>query len=205
MDPISLAIIAADPLARAGLASQFADELEVQVVTQRSPIEAESIRSDGPVDVAVWDVGWSGAETMPDLVGLGVPVLVLVSEIEDVVAAVGAGAKGVLSRSADVETMLAAVQALASGLVTLAPAYLEEVWRNRPVIPQFTLADPLTNREQAVLNLVAEGLTNRAIGHELTISEHTVKFHVNAIMTKLDAQSRTEAVVQATRAGLIAL
>ena len=84
MDPISLAIIAADPLARAGLASQFADELEVQVITQRSPLEAESIRSDGAVDVAVWDVGWSGAETMPDLVGLGLPVLVLVSEIEDV-------------------------------------------------------------------------------------------------------------------------
>ncbi len=52
---------------------------------------------------------------------------------------------------------------------------------------------------------MAEGLSNRAIGQELEISEHTVKFHVNAIMTKLDAQSRTEAVVRATRLGLILL
>ena len=56
-----------------------------------------------------------------------------------------------------------------------------------------------------VLTLLAEGLTNKAIAHRLTISEHTVKFHVNAIMGKLDAQSRTDAVVRATRQGLIAL
>ena len=205
MESIQLAIIAADPLARAGLASRFADESEVQVISQRSPLEVESITADGPVDVAIWDIGWGSADSMPDLTELGVPTLVLIPEIEDVVTAVAAGAKGVLARSADVEKMMAAVQALASGLAVVAPTYLDELWRNRPLTPRFTLADPLTTREQAVLNLVAEGLTNRAIAHQLTISEHTVKFHVNAIMTKLDAQSRTEAVVQATRAGLIAL
>jgi len=56
-----------------------------------------------------------------------------------------------------------------------------------------------------VLAQLAEGLTNKAIARRLSISEHTVKFHVNAILTKLDAQSRTDAVVRATRLGLLAL
>jgi len=65
--------------------------------------------------------------------------------------------------------------------------------------------DTLTPRESEVLHLIAEGLPNKQIAQKLSISEHTVKFHVNAILTKLGAQSRTEAVVRATRAGLIAL
>jgi DNA-binding NarL/FixJ family response regulator len=56
-----------------------------------------------------------------------------------------------------------------------------------------------------VLRLLAEGLPNKAIAHRLGISEHTVKFHVNALLGKLGAQSRTEAVVRATRLGLILL
>ncbi len=52
---------------------------------------------------------------------------------------------------------------------------------------------------------MAEGLTNKSIAFNLDISEHTVKFHVNAILSKLNAQSRTEAVMQATRLGLIPL
>ncbi|MEI2609756.1 MAG: response regulator transcription factor [Candidatus Promineifilaceae bacterium] len=67
------------------------------------------------------------------------------------------------------------------------------------------LIENLTSREQQVLQLLAEGLPNKNIARQLAISEHTVKFHVNAIMTKLGAQSRTEAVVRATRAGLIML
>jgi DNA-binding NarL/FixJ family response regulator len=67
------------------------------------------------------------------------------------------------------------------------------------------LTEELTPRETEVLQLLAEGLTNKAIADRLGISRHTVKFHVNAILTKLNAQSRTEAVVRATRSGLLAL
>jgi DNA-binding NarL/FixJ family response regulator len=67
------------------------------------------------------------------------------------------------------------------------------------------LPEPLTPREQEVLQLLAEGLPNKAIARQLEISDHTVKFHVNAIMGKLGAQSRTEAVVRATRLGLVLL
>jgi DNA-binding NarL/FixJ family response regulator len=56
-----------------------------------------------------------------------------------------------------------------------------------------------------VLQLLAEGLPNKAIARRLDISDHTVKFHVNAILSKLGAQSRTDAVVRATRLGLILL
>lgn len=68
-----------------------------------------------------------------------------------------------------------------------------------------TLIEPMTPRELEVLQLVAEGLTNRAIAFQLGISEFTVKFHINAILTKLDAQSRTEASIKAARLGLILL
>jgi DNA-binding NarL/FixJ family response regulator len=63
----------------------------------------------------------------------------------------------------------------------------------------------LSPRETEVLSLIAEGLANKAVAGRLDISEHTVKFHVNAILGKLGAQSRTEAVTRATRMGLISL
>jgi DNA-binding NarL/FixJ family response regulator len=56
-----------------------------------------------------------------------------------------------------------------------------------------------------VLHLLAEGQPNKTIASRLDVSEHTVKFHVNAILNKLGAQSRTDAVVRATRMGLIRL
>jgi two-component system, NarL family, nitrate/nitrite response regulator NarL len=71
--------------------------------------------------------------------------------------------------------------------------------------PEPAIAVELTAREQEVLQLLAEGLPNKAIARRLEISEHTVKFHVNAILGKLNAQSRTEAVVRAGRLGLILL
>jgi DNA-binding NarL/FixJ family response regulator len=74
-----------------------------------------------------------------------------------------------------------------------------------PPTPDLDPSESLTSREQEVLQLVAEGLTNKAIAQELSISEHTVKFHINTIMGKLNAQSRTAAVVRATRLGLILL
>ncbi len=67
------------------------------------------------------------------------------------------------------------------------------------------LAEPLSARELEVLRYLAEGLSNKEIARKMAISENTIKFHVNAILGKLGAQSRTEAVVRATRAGLVLL
>jgi len=63
----------------------------------------------------------------------------------------------------------------------------------------------LTNRELEVLRLLAEGCSNKQIAVRLGISENTTKFHVNAIFSKLDVETRTEAVVRAARLGLVLL
>ena len=65
--------------------------------------------------------------------------------------------------------------------------------------------DPLTARELEVLGLIAEGLPNKRVAQRLGISEHTVKYHINAILSKLGAESRTEAVTRAARLGWIIL
>jgi DNA-binding NarL/FixJ family response regulator len=67
------------------------------------------------------------------------------------------------------------------------------------------LPEPLTARETEVLELLSQGLSNKLIARRLNISEHTVKFHVSSIYTKLDASSRTDAVSRGARLGLITL
>jgi DNA-binding NarL/FixJ family response regulator len=105
--------------------------------------------------------------------------------------------------------LAATLNALGQGLVVLTPAVAASLRADSALIDADRqpnpLIDALTPRELEVINLIAEGLPNKNIAGKLGISEHTVKFHVNAILTKLGAQSRTEAVVRATRMGLIAL
>jgi DNA-binding NarL/FixJ family response regulator len=90
------------------------------------------------------------------------------------------------------------ISALTSSGQPLAP----KTWDDREVESPI---EELTPRELAALRLLAEGLPNKTIALRLGISEHTVKFHVNAILGKLGVASRTEAVVRATRLGLILL
>ena len=65
--------------------------------------------------------------------------------------------------------------------------------------------EPLTARELEVLRLLSDGMTNKEIASRLGITEHTIKFHVNAILGKLSAETRTEAVVHAARLGIVTL
>ena len=86
----------------------------------------------------------------------------------------------------------------------LDPAIASRLVPGRTRAPRSTTHD-LTPREMEVLQLIAEGMANKAIAARLGVSEHTVKFHVNALLGKLAAGSRTEAVVQAARLGLVLL
>jgi two-component system nitrate/nitrite response regulator NarL len=114
------------------------------------------------------------------------------------------GVRGLLLRDAGAETLQAALQAIGQGLVVLDPSLaLSPLPVLEPGLD--SLVEELTPRETEVLQLLADGLTNKAIAQRLGISDHTVKFHVNAILGKLGAQSRTEAVVRATRLGLLLL
>ena len=93
---------------------------------------------------------------------------------------------------------------MARGLTVVDPALAGAVFpaRDRPLPAP---VEDLTRRERSVLQLLAEGLSNKDIAARLDISEHTVKFHVNAILGKLGAHSRIEAVTRAARLGLLIL
>ncbi len=106
---------------------------------------------------------------------------------------------GVLPTDASAEELGAAVHALSQGLVVGTTALLFES-ESEPLA-----RGPLTERESEVLGLLSKGLANKQIALELGISEHTVKFHVSSIYTKLNVTNRTEAVREGLRGGWIAL
>jgi DNA-binding NarL/FixJ family response regulator len=110
--------------------------------------------------------------------------------------------RAVLAPDSTAEEILAAVQAAAAGLVTMQPAALDLLAQSSRLVSD-TMDDPLTPREIEVLAMLAEGLSNKLIAYRMGISEHTVKFHVTSILGKLQAGSRTDAVMQGIRRGLI--
>ena len=115
-----------------------------------------------------------------------------------------AGVRAILPRGASAQEITAGIEALASGLVVLHPSAppvsVDTVVRRSPTESR---TDPLTPRELEILGMMAEGLGNRAIGKNLGISTHTVKFHIAVILDKLSARSRTEAVAIGMRRGLL--
>ncbi len=115
--------------------------------------------------------------------------------------------RAVLPRDATSGEIRAAIDAVAAGLVTLHPEALEPLRRRAPVPTRAEPdpAQPLTAREIEVLGMLAEGLGNKIIAARLGISSHTAKFHVAAIMAKLGAGSRTEAVTMGMRRGLVVI
>jgi two-component system nitrate/nitrite response regulator NarL len=212
MADIRVLIVATDPLARAGLAILVADQAGFHVVGQVGDSEAQQDELDVyRPDVVVWDLGWEPEESLAQLAELafdseaGEPgVVALLPDEQQAAAAWSAGARGLLLRDVTPERLQAAISAAAEGLATVEPGLLDSLLPAGP-LEDLSVVEELTPRELEVLQLVAEGLANRAIAQRLGISEHTIKFHVNAIMGKLGAQSRTAAVVRATRLGLILL
>ncbi|MCB8954026.1 MAG: response regulator transcription factor [Ardenticatenales bacterium] len=212
-ETVRVLVVADDPLARAGLALTLGQQPGVEVVGQVEEAawtvagdEATPLEVYQP-DVVLWDMGWEVEEgrfdVMAGVAELETPVAALLADEEMVAGAWAAGARGVLRREMGAEKMPAALLALRQGLVVVDEAFAQVLLPLSP--PEPAPAEALTTREMEVLRLVAEGLSNRAIGLRLAISEHTVKFHITAIMGKLGAQSRTEAVVRATRLGMLTL
>ncbi len=201
--PRRLLVLADDPLVRAGLAGVLAEDPRLAIVGQAdlSP-DAQAAADYGQPELAVVDLGWSPATSARALGGLdlGLPVVLLQPADEPATAAWSLAPRGLLARGATAERLRAAVRAAAAGWLVLDPAFAATIGRAAALDAAGT---DLTARELEVLALVAEGLPNKAIAHRLGISEHTVKFHVDAILSKLDAQSRTEAAVRAARLGLV--
>ena len=201
-------VLANDPLARAGLATMLADQPECTVVGQASGDDdvPETLEVYRP-DVLVWDLGWDPAtalERLADLQETDPPIVALLPDEAQALEAWAAGARGVLLRDTDAPRLLATVTAVSQGMVVLDPSLATAVLPETGQMPGRP-REELTPRELEVLRLLAEGLPNKTIAHRLGVSEHTVKFHVNSILSELGAHSRTEAVINATRLGLILL
>ncbi len=203
-------VVGDDPLARAGLANQLVEVTGLDIVAQIAADDSVSsaYRAYAP-DAVLWDLGWSlessdWRERMSDLVEAGALVVTLLPDNSLTIEAWSAGARGLLSREAGPARVRAALNAVNQGLVAVDPA-LGGALLPTPGATDAFKVEELTKREHEVLKLLAEGLSNRSIAVQLEISEHTVKYHVNSILRKLGAQSRTEAVVRATRSGLILL
>jgi DNA-binding NarL/FixJ family response regulator len=164
-----------------------------------------SIINENPVDLVVIDAeNRVEATTVRDwVVELTdvVPVLLFSSEPDaSMVSIIGNNkAGGMLSADASSEQMIQAIKAIAAGLTVFDGALFT---RNTVETPS---VEPLTPRETEVLTLLADGLGNKEIAHRLSISEHTIKFHIRSILGKLGASSRTEAVSLGLRSGLIEL
>lgn len=191
--PLRVAIDSPDPLVRASLSALLSG----------SGSEVELLTSDAPDAVVLWDGGAERDATRERLESLPHGrALVLLADGADAQAALAAGAMGVMLREFDGPRLLAALRAAYHGLCVIDLTIATSLLPTLPQPPQASKA-PLTAREREVLQLVADGLSNRRIGARLHVSEHTVKFHVNAILEKLDADSRTQAVVTAVRRGLL--
>jgi DNA-binding NarL/FixJ family response regulator len=118
------------------------------------------------------------------------------------------GLQAILPLDATTDEIILTIEAIASGLVVLHPevsnALLGELPEsNQPKVLSDALNAPLTPHEIEVLQLLAIGLSNKAIARKLYLSEHTVKFHISSIFTKLNASNRSEAVTLGMRQGLI--
>jgi two-component system nitrate/nitrite response regulator NarL len=211
MAEIRVLIVASDPLARAGLAALLDGQAECTVVGQVAAEGslAEMVDVYRP-DAVVWDLGWGRgaepeeAEPLADLEEIQAPILILLADEARAPQAWAAGVRGLLSREATAEVLAASLRVMVLGLAVLDPTLAPGLLASRDRASG-TLVEELTPRELEVLQLLAEGLSNKAIAHRLGISDHTVKFHVNAILGKLGAQGRTDAVVRAARLGLLIL
>jgi DNA-binding NarL/FixJ family response regulator len=206
---VPLAIFSADPALRRGLEQALRGDPAVTivgVVDGPSAVVAlieqvDAVLADTPAREHVSDWRMRGGQ-------LAIVVLVDESDPEEGIAALHAGAGAILPRSAGRDEIVAAIKAVTSGSAVLPREVLASLLDGAAdAAPDLNGADSakLTPRELEVLAAMADGASNKAIARRLDISFHTAKFHVAAILAKLDADSRTEAVTRAAQLGLVML
>ena len=206
-------IVVADdhPLFREGVITSLRTAKDIEIVGQAADADgAVRILREHVPEVALLDVtmpggGLEAARKIATACPATRIVMLTVSEDEDdLLTAMKAGASGYVLKGVASHELLSIVRAVAGGEVYVAPslafALLREMSKPRPADP---LAE-LSQRERQVLELVATGLSNQAIGQRLGLAEKTVKHYMTNILTKLQVRSRVEAALLAHRAGLTA-
>jgi two-component system, NarL family, response regulator len=201
-DPIRILIVDDHPVVCAGLASMLAGHEEFEVVGSVACGERALavIRQAGP-DVILLDLrmpGMDGIAVLHALKSMASPphALILTSfeKDEDIYRAMRAGAAGYLLKDTAEAEMVAAIIQVHAGKRYM-PRHIAARLADR------MMRSDLTAREHQILELVADGSTNKEIGRALNISENTVRHHVVSIMEKLQVSDRTEAVATAIRQG----
>lgn len=228
----SIRVVLADDHAvvRKGIREFLEEEGDIVVVAEAADgAQAVSLVAEHRPDVAVLDIqmpGMSGIEATRQIMAQypAVRVLILTAYDDDpyIFALLHAGANGYILKTADSAELVRALRAVHRGESALDPAVTHKVVQQlttvRPLEPssnrkpgqaaakpssESVMIEALTDREVEVLRLAARGLTNKAIGHTLGISDRTVQGHLANIYGKLSVNSRTEAVTQALKQGWI--
>ena len=204
---LDLAIVG-DSDARSALRRRLGSSQELRVTAE---LELGAFQRDAFVaDIVLIQVGSSSApfasESGDLAIDLRVPAVLIGADATAADAAIRSRTPvALLPEAVDSETLHEAIRAVHVGLTVIHPALPNAPRLQGQAPPAGPSRDVLSDRETEVLRLLAEGRSNRGLAGELGISEHTVKFHVSAILGKLHAASRTEAVAIAARRGLIAL
>ena len=221
----SVFIIAASEVVRAGLETLIGSDERFTVTG--SAADWEVMAEAPPPDVVLLELGDASGISFAELRNLeeagtdgDAPALVvLMADLreERITDALDFGVRAALPRNSTSGEILAAIEGVAAGLIVIHRDALDAL-RDVNASTAVTAVTPspsseeslrdverLTPREVEVLGMLAEGLGNKEIASCLMISEHTVKFHVSSIFAKLGASSRTEAVTQGIRRGLIML
>jgi DNA-binding NarL/FixJ family response regulator len=205
-----------DTLVRAGIRALLDRAPDVAVVAEATDGDEALAQLGSGVDVGLLDLRMprrSGIDvlaatmTWPDR-----PPCLLLTTFDDreaLLAGLRCGVHGYLRKDVTIETLVAAIRALADGRTFFQPSLTEKlrlaVQRSPPgrVPPAPVLLDPLTPRETEVMRLIASGCSNREIGELLGAADGTVKVHVSSILSKLGVRDRVQAVLRVLEAGLI--
>ena len=206
--PTAVAVVAGSPLAAARLEAMLRSRSELRVTVSGLAELGRRLDDHAPAIVVLALPSGATARALESVRGLpSVEAVVLLTP--DPAAAWTAqarrfGVRAVLRDDATAEELAVAIAAARAGLLTLHPDALAGATAARAVAPRGGAA-ALTPREIEILEMMAEGMSNRTIAGRLGISSQTVKFHVASILAKLGAASRTEAVTFGVRRGLIVL
>ena len=210
---IKINVLLADDhnIVRAGIRQLLESAKDIQVVAEAADgEEAQTLIQKYKPDVAVLDIQMpkvSGIEVTrwvrSHLPEVGVLILTAYDDEPYVMAVLQAGANGYVLKTASTDELIQAVRDVHEGKSALDPAITKKLMANLFKGSEKTPVEPLTDRELDVLRLAAKGYTNKSIGMQLSISDRTVQGHLAHIFAKLQASSRTEAVMRGVSLGWI--
>lgn len=201
---IRVTVVSPNSALRVGLRELLGRQPDIQVIGEA--VDLESVH-EMEAEVFVLASVSSGRLLESSITS---PILFLTDDIESVRMVLGSKVRawGVLSPDATEDELAAAVRAVGEGLWVGAPGLVGEMIRfsgRRESLGEEALTEQLTAREKEVIQLMAQGLANKQIALSLGISEHTVKFHLSSLYSKLGISSRTEAIKRGIELGLISL